>query len=41
MGFNFVDKGRVDPHAFRVDGETFMNSTAGGMMSMFWWVSFL
>ncbi len=34
-GFGIVGKGCVDLHTFRVDGETFMNSTAGG-----WWACF-
>jgi hypothetical protein len=40
-GFDVVGKGSINPHAFRVEGETFMNSTAGGMMSVLWWVSLL
>lgn len=32
-GFNVAGEGRVDPHAFRVVGGTFMNSTTGGMLS--------
>ncbi|KAL3817617.1 hypothetical protein ACHAXA_006506 [Cyclostephanos tholiformis] len=32
-GFDVAGEGRVDPHAFRVVGGTFMNSTAGGMLS--------
>ncbi len=40
-GLNIAGKRHVDPDAFRVNGETFMNSTAGGMASMFWWVSLL